>query len=110
MGNINEEKSVFKIARVIFDWEIGMSCALTGFIADADSDTGFSPKGKLVIKELQNLYNEKYLRAGYKDGKQKVRARNHYTNSIGGAIAHPIWRYKEEIVNDKIKYTIWRVQ
>lgn len=112
MGNINDEKSIFKIAKIIFDWEIGTSCSLTGFVSDADSESGFSPKGKLVLDELKKLYIDKYYHEiNAKTGQKLVtRARRNYINSVGGAPAHPIWRYKEEIVNQKVKYTIWRVQ
>lgn len=113
MGNLNDEKSLDKIARTIFAFEVGESCSITGFAPDPDEVDGVSPRGKQVIKLLKELYQSNFIRK--EKGKtvvigKKLRARINYSNTIGGSLALPIWRYKETISNNQVKYNIWRIQ
>lgn len=110
MGNLNDEKSLEKIARTIFAFDLGASCSITGFAPDPDEVDGVSPRGKQVLKILKELYDDEYIRPEYRKIRRGVRARNHFTNSIGGLKAHPVWRYKETISNNQVKYNIWRIQ
>jgi len=60
--------------------------------------TGFD-KGMAVLKHLEKLDRDENVRG-------HGRVNRKLDNSIGGAVAHKIFRYNIE----KTKYTIWRLQ
>ena len=72
-------------------------------------------KGELVVKELERLDKDKNVMIGA-SGK-KMRKRKFIPGSIGGYIAHKIFRYKEHRIIDPtgvkgntVKMNIWRAQ
>jgi len=70
-------------------------------------------KGELVVEELRRLDKEENVMVG-QSGK-KSRRRKILPDSIGGYVAHKIFRFKYNIIIDEVKgntvkYNIWRVQ
>lgn len=98
------------IATAIFNFEPFQSCSIFGMWVDPSNGEAI-PKGMYVVKLLKEMYKEKYYEKG-------IRSRVHYANSVGGYVAHPIWKYKlstidaepEKDLNENRKVNIWRVQ
>lgn len=112
MANLNDERSLQKIANTIFSFDIGMSCSITGFAHDPNEVDGVSPRGKLILDLIKDMYNEKYMRPYYLKQKRNIKIRVHLTNSIGGDVAHPIWKWNKIVANNpkQVQYNIWRIQ
>jgi hypothetical protein len=92
---------VTAIADKIFElFEINQSCKVEGTVIMKGR---LVEKGRAVLDRLQlldeitNTYN----------GKRK---RTRPENSVGGYEAHKIFKYQRRIVDDEIRYTIWRHQ
>lgn len=100
-GIITKEMTVREIAKIIFEnFEINQSCKVEGTVI---VEGRLYEKGKAVLNDLDvldqtnNTYNGK---------RKRVRPKE----SVGGDLAHKIFRYARRIVNDEIRYTIWRMQ
>lgn len=96
-------------AKFIFDvFEVLQSYSVKGFTRDEHGNP--ITKGKVVLDELKRLYTERYMKNKEISKGTKSRRRNHLVNTVGGTLAHPIWRYKEEEIEGNIKVSIWRIQ
>lgn len=65
-------------------------------------------KGKLVLEELERLdklENFNNIGAG-RMRRKKVKP----VNTIGGELAHKIFKWKREVIENEPRYTIWRLQ
>ncbi len=104
MARIYNTDTVYVMANTIFnEFEIGQSCAIRGFVQMGIEDLEL--KGKIVCDELRRLdAAQNVIITG---SKKNMRKRKFYADSIGGYIAHKIFRFK---LTDTDKYTIWRVQ
>lgn len=84
-------------ALIIFEkLELNASVTVYGFEVD-------EPKGELVIKELQRLDILKNCRSGKR---RRVRAEN----QIGDYVAQKAFKWAKRIVDNKIRFDIWRIQ
>lgn len=88
-------------------FEIGMSCSIYGFV-QIPSEMRVIPKGQLVIDEISRLDILDNTDIG--SDKRRRRKRVKPPHTIGGYVAHKMFRY--EILNtDKgPKVNIWRMQ
>lgn len=89
---------------------VDQSCSIYGIVLIGDEPFA---KGELVVRELERLDMKQNVIV-QANGK-KARKRKKIEGSIGGYIAHKIFRFKEHrIVNPEkgntVKYNIWRVQ
>lgn len=94
------------MAKTIFNhFIVGQSTKVIGtLIEDTPAGKRLKEKGEAVIEYLDWLDKQENFN---KDGKRK---RTRIPDSIGGFVAHKIFRYKRVISNDEVKYTIWRMQ
>lgn len=107
MAIILETDTVFQMAVKIFEeFNVNQSCSIKGFVT-IESEKRVVPKGEMVIKELEEMFQHKFmnLAAGRWRHKRKV-----LPNSIGGLVAQKIWKYKRDTRDGMIVYTVWRVQ
>lgn len=103
------EDNVYNTARKIWDgFVIGQSGAIWGTVIEVNPDTGRNilvEKGKAVVDQLREFDRmENTIDCGKRRKKQTL------PDSIGGYVAQKIFRFKREIVNEDIKWTIWRRQ
>jgi hypothetical protein len=95
-----------EVAKKIFkDFDLNQSCTVTGWVQFEDLST--KPKGEMVLKELERLDSVDNIRPA---GKRMVRRRKRWPDSIGDYIAGKAFRWKKVIVDNEVKYTIWRTQ
>lgn len=93
------------IARKIYEqFDVHQSCTIMGFYKGEED---LIPKGKVVMDIIEMLYSLEFCRD--KGGKQ-YRVYSYKPNSVGGPIAHKIFTWDKKIINNEIRYTIWRVQ
>ncbi len=93
------------IARKIYNhFEVHQACTIFGFYR---GDEDLIPKGKIVVDFIEMLYSLDFCRD--KGGKQ-YRVYSFKPNSVGGPIAHKIFTWEKRIVDNEVRYTIWRSQ
>lgn len=98
MISIQKQDSAFNIAKIIFEkLELNASVTVYGFEQD-------EPKGELVIKEMIELDRLKYCGSGGR--RRRVRA----DNQIGDYVAQKAFKWAKRIVDNKIRFDIWRIQ
>lgn len=100
---IYDTDTIEQMARKIWEFEVHASCSIYGFVRK-DSEEVLVPKGELVCKSLQVLYDLEY-----KDEKGRIKQKFR-KDSIGGPIAHKCFTWERRIVDGDVRYTIWRVQ
>lgn len=99
-ARIYDTDSIEEIASKIYNqFEVGQSCAIKGTIIRGDD---ILTKGELVLNHMQKLYSEEFMKPDGKTRKMKL-----MEHSIGGFLAHKIWKWTKK---DLHKYTIWRIQ
>lgn len=92
--------------KIYREFTVGQSCCIGG-IDYLESERRTESRGEMVVKELERLDKLENLRPM---GKKMTRKRKKIPNSIGGYVAHKIFRYSHKFVDSDMKYTIWRVQ
>lgn len=111
MTQIYDNDTWRQISKKIFElFEVNQSCSIYGYEIIGNE---VYPKGELVVKELIRLDREENVCVSSL-GKNS-RRRKILPDSIGGYVAHKIFRFKKFNINDEqtgkqIKYVIWRVQ
>lgn len=93
------EEIVFKI---YYDFDVMASCKISGFVMH-EGLKKLIPKGELVIEELRKLD----LQENISEGKRKYKYKK---DSVGGPIAHKIFVWEKRVVDQEVRYTIWRYQ
>jgi len=95
--------------KIFYTFDIGYSVAIFGFV-DAQ-DGSLKPKGELVCEELRRLDRvENYVsNVGARGGGMR-RRRNLPANHIGDYIKNKTFKWDMKEIDNKIKYTIWRIQ
>jgi hypothetical protein len=103
---VYEDDDVQTMANKIFNYfEVNQSCKVTGFIMN-EQWRRLEPKGELVCDEIERLDKLENCIVG-----EVIRRKNKkFPNSIGGYKSQKAFCWKKVIVDDEIKYTIWRVQ
>lgn len=97
------ESNWFTLAQQIFyDYVINQSVTIKGFENEV-------PVGELVCKELERLDVEVNCQSAG-EGRPPRRKRYKPPNTIGGFVEHKIFKWKQEIRDKKMVYTIWRIQ
>lgn len=84
------------------DFEVFQSCTIKGFVEIWSEE--IQPKGYLVVEELRRLDmrdNTKF------DGRRRRRKKVILPNTVGGQVAHKIFKYKSD---ENQTYVIWRIQ
>lgn len=106
MQQIDLNQNWMMIAKDIYDkFEVFQNITIGGAqLIDGE----YYPIGKLVCGEIERLdrVDNTY---GAKDGRVR-RKRYLPENCIGGFVAQKMFKYKEEVRNGKLIYTIWRMQ
>lgn len=92
-------------SKIYNDFLINQSCTICGF--ERIEEFRLEEKGLLVCNELRRLDSVDNLRPM---GKKMTRRRKILPDSIGGYVAHKIFKFKRVIVESEVRYTIWRVQ
>lgn len=93
------------IARKIWNnFEVHQSCTIYGFYRDGEE---LIPKGEAILRILRALYEVDHCwdKAGKQFRKYQWKA-----NSVGGPIAHKIFTWEKRVVDNEVRYTIWRFQ
>lgn len=107
MVKIYDTDSIFEIGLKIYHkLEVNCSVSIFGSVISQDEERVI-PKGELVIKHLEKMYDEEYM--NIRDGK-RTRKYKYRPQSVGGPILHPIFTWEKRIVDGDIRYTIWKVQ
>ncbi len=100
---IYAEDSVEVTAQKIFDgFILGQSCTIEGW-----TDTAGLSKGQAVLDRLTRLDRTNNMR---QQGKKMARTYIYPKDSVGGSLAHKIFRYKKIPKFDEVVYQIWRMQ
>ena len=97
MQQILKSDPAFDIALKLFEeLEVNASVTIYGFEGD-------EPKGEIVIREMIDLDVAKNCRSGKR---RRVRAEN----QIGDFVAQKAFKWAKRIVDNKIRFDIWRIQ
>lgn len=97
--------SINEIARKIYyHFEINQSCTIWGIEAYQDAAV---PKGQLIVDEIRRIYAEENMR---RQGTKIIRVRKYVENSVGGELAHKIFKWQMNKIDNDVRYTIWRIQ
>lgn len=108
---IKPEDSPKEFARKMFyTYENMMSATIVGF--EVDDDTGeLEPKGEIALKWIERFDKlENYTLAGKTAGNGMRRRRIKPPNTIGDYLRNKIFRWEKRIVDNKIRYSVWRIQ
>jgi len=93
------------IARKIFyEFDVSASCNISGFV---EKNGHLVPKGEYVLEFLDMFDQIENIRF-HKD--KKMRKTIYRKNSVGGPIAQKIFTWEKRIVDNEVRYTIWRFQ
>ena len=100
------EDSVEDTARKIFYYfELNQSCSVVGWVYSAGRT---HKKGDLVLENIKRLDEIENCTG---DGKGNSRRKRVIPpNTIGGFVAHKIFRYSRVMVDNEPKINIWRIQ
>ncbi len=90
--------------KIYYQFEVHQSCTIFGFYKGEDD---LVPKGEVVMDYIKTYYEIEFC---YSRGESITRKFKFKPNSIGGPIAHKIFTWDKKIINNEIRYTIWRVQ
>lgn len=98
----------YQLALSIFhDWEINQSVTIKGFVQTGEDEP--VPAGQLICEYLEKFDKEANTFAP--SGDKKIRRKRYKPpNTIGGYVAHKMFKWKQEIRDHKMVYTIWRIQ
>lgn len=103
--NIYIEDDYMTIARKIFElFDIGDIVQVVGYVTIDNVEGTVLAKGECVCEELYNLDKRMNVRPG--GNRKQVKPEK----SIGGFIAHKIFKYRIVINEGNPIYTIWRFQ
>ena len=107
MAQVTADMEAKEIADIIFfQFDLHQSCKIEGWEYIGKR---IHPKGELVCDEIWNL--DRKHNCYVKDGsKTALRIRKRPANSIGGYAAHKIFKWERFILDNYVKYTIWRIQ
>lgn len=101
MIDILKSDSAFDTAIKIFE-ELEVHQSVTVYGLEREDDDVLA-KGEIVVKEMIELD----LAKNCKNGKRRrVRAEN----QIGDFVAQKAFKWAKRIVDDKVRYDIWRIQ
>lgn len=104
---VYESDSFDEMARKIYNnFEIGQSCSITGFLMNITDPV---PKGLMVVQEIERMDKYNNMHCNSRDRKWR-RRRVKPEDSIGDYTAQKQWRFKKTVIDNKIKYDIWRTQ
>ena len=108
MVKIYDTDTVADIATKIFEkFDVHNSVTIFGFLLD-ESTEHLAPKGELVWNELEKMdFN---LNCRMSQDAKKLRNYKWAKDSIGGPIAHKIFRKDVKIIDNQPRWTIWRTQ
>lgn len=91
--------------KIFYDFEINQSCTIVGFV---HVGLEIYSKGELVWREIKRLDEEENF---VKCGRRK---RILIPGSIGGPLAHKIFKHSQTLKEDEgikvMRFSIWRVQ
>ena len=100
-----ETDSIWETARKIYnDFAMHQSCTVKGIEIQG---TKAICKGEEVIKELTKMDKDENIR---QYGKKLSRIRKKLPNTIGGYVAHKMFKYASVTIDNDIRYQIWRIQ
>lgn len=100
---IRPEMTAAEMAYVIFyNMDLLVSCKIEGV---ENFNGKWKPKGEIVCDLLWEYDRKFNVRE-----KSEHRIRRKPPQSIGGYLADKIFRWKYEIIDNDVKYSIWRIQ
>lgn len=107
MARVYDTDDYLDVAKKIFnEFEVGQSCTVKGVVIDEDNKEIFT-KGEMVLKELRRL--DSLVNVSITEGGRLRRKRKILPNSIGGYVAHKIFKWA--ILEGSLEYyNIWRIQ
>lgn len=88
---------------IFYHMEIMSSCKIMGI---EQHNGKWKPKGEIVCDLLWSYDRLHNVKTNSKDSRIKRKP----SNSIGGYLADKIFRWKIDVLEDDVKYTIWRIQ
>ncbi len=115
MEQILPTDSVILMAtKMFFDYQVGQSATVSGFIEMPDDST--VAKGELVLEEIRRLDLVENFTDGFRGkgsrGKniQRRKRKRMPENTIGDYLCQKTFKWKKNIINNQVRYTIWRIQ
>lgn len=94
------------IARMIYEeFKVDQSTCVDGFETKVGGRV--ESRGECVLKCLEQLDERDNT---YENGDKRRRKRVKPMNTIGGYVAHKIFKWAKVITDEGPKYTIWRIQ
>lgn len=96
--------------KIFFHFEVLQSCAIQGWIQIQmpDGDIQVLSKAEEVVRILNGL-DEEHNCLKSADGRKR-RKQVKFENSIGGYVSQKIFKFSRGMVDDHVRYTIWRIQ
>jgi len=106
MVRIYDTDTLHEMASKIYDkFEVMQSFSISGFVNTGEK---LEPKGKIVLDYIDRLYKTDNVMIT-SDGKEKKKYKFE-KDSVGGPIAHKIFKWNVRVVDKEPRYTIWRLQ
>jgi hypothetical protein len=90
---------------IFYSMKVMQSCKITGIELDKGR---WKPKGEIVCDLLWQY--DRTLNTKSRGATEGPRIKRKPPNSIGGYLADKIFRWKIDILENDVKYTIWRIQ
>lgn len=95
--------------KIFYTFDCGMNCGIEGFVIMPDDE--LKPKGELVLEEIERLDKvENFKFNGTSKGNGLRRKRIKPENTIGDYLRNKTFKWEKRILDNKVKYTIWRIQ
>lgn len=107
MVRIYDTDTLHEMASKIYEkFEVMQSFCISGFVI-SDNDKLIA-KGKIILDYIERRYKEENVSIS-SDGKEKKKYKFE-KDSIGGPIAHKIFKWNIRVIDKEPRYTIWRLQ
>lgn len=104
--------------KIYYEFELNQSCTVIGWMSDDPEIEGGEglyqrvqkvvAKADEVLKELERIDNLENVRPC--GAKKMTRKRKKLPNTIGGYVAHKIFKYNRVLSDGHVRVTIWRIQ
>lgn len=107
---VTRDDTVMECGRKVFHtYDVGMSCTIVGFVEMPDGE--IKSKGELVwenLIQLDKVHN--FVNAGKTHLNGQRRRRVMPENCCGDYLRNKTFKYQKNIIDNQVRYTIWRIQ
>jgi hypothetical protein len=107
MTEIYKDDDYLDMALKIYEsFSVNQSVNIVGLVQDLEKDV-VEEKGKMVLDLLNRYDKQDNIKSA---GPRMCRKYVYLENAVGGPLAHKIFKWRRVVVDNKPKYTIWRIQ